>query len=603
MRFAYAEQPRPEGLAQAFLIGRDWIGGEACALALGDNLIYGDHLSRAAARRGRAGRRRHGVRLPGARPGALRRGHASTPPAARSRSSRSRPRRSPTGRSPAFISTTSRVTELAARIQPSARGELEITDLNQLYLDAGTLHVERLRRGCAWLDAGTPDSLLQAATFVQTIQSRPGMLVGCPEEVAFRMGCIDADALRDARTRRSARPSLAACCWNWPRASTHERRDRWRSPMCSCSRRRASATRAASSRRPGTPRRFAEARHPGAVRAGQPQPVAPARRRCAACTARSRPARRASWCASCAARSGTSRSISRHGSPTYGQHVGGRAERRELVPALDPGRLPARLLHARAGYRGDLQSHRRLRPAAERGVIWNDPDLALPGRSRPSDAMLSDKDRLLPRLRGLRDWFTYDGWRRWPAILVTGGSGQLATALARLPRRRACRSAVVGRPDFDFDRPETHRAAFARRRPALVVNAAAYTAVDAAETDAEAALPRQPRRPGAAGAPVRRGRHSADPRLHRLRVRRREGRALRRDRPDRAARRLRRQQSGTHGLAHDLPPVWNAPGTDAKTKQRITHILISGIGWAAVLPPLGAMVARHLTGDRYQGRS
>jgi glucose-1-phosphate thymidylyltransferase len=88
-----------------------------------------------------------------------------------------------------------RVTELAARVKPSARGELEITDLNRMYMEEGSLHVERLGRGCAWLDAGTPDSLLQAATFVQTIQSRQGMLVGCPEEVAYRMGWIDAAAL------------------------------------------------------------------------------------------------------------------------------------------------------------------------------------------------------------------------------------------------------------------------------------------------------------------------------------------------------------------------------------------------------------------------
>jgi glucose-1-phosphate thymidylyltransferase len=88
------------------------------------------------------------------------------------------------------------INEIAPRIRPSARGELEITDLNQVYLEMGALRVEKLSRGCAWLDAGTPDSLLQAATFVQTIQSRTGMLVGCPEEVAFRMGYIDADALR-----------------------------------------------------------------------------------------------------------------------------------------------------------------------------------------------------------------------------------------------------------------------------------------------------------------------------------------------------------------------------------------------------------------------
>ena len=88
------------------------------------------------------------------------------------------------------------VSDLARTIRPSGRGELEITDLNRLYLEAGLLAVERLSRGCAWLDAGTPDSLLQAAAFVQTIQSRTGMLVGCPEEVAFRMGFIDQDMLR-----------------------------------------------------------------------------------------------------------------------------------------------------------------------------------------------------------------------------------------------------------------------------------------------------------------------------------------------------------------------------------------------------------------------
>ena len=106
-----------------------------------------------------------------------------------------------------------------ARSALRARGELEITDLNRVYLEAGTLQVEKLSRGCAWLDAGTPDSLLQAATFVQTIQSRTGMLVGCPEEVAFRMGFIDAaDAAR--RTPAAwARPNWGACCWNWPKGS------------------------------------------------------------------------------------------------------------------------------------------------------------------------------------------------------------------------------------------------------------------------------------------------------------------------------------------------------------------------------------------------
>jgi glucose-1-phosphate thymidylyltransferase len=195
VRFSYAEQPRPEGLAQAFHIGRDWIAGEACALALGDNLIFGDHLSnllQSAAARPRGATvfayqvrdpERYGVVNMNAAGQAL--DIVEKPAAPRSNW--------------AVIGLyfyDARVSELAARVRPSARGELEITDLNRMYLEAGLLSVERLGRGCAWLDAGTPDSLLQAATFVQTIQSRQGMLVGCPEEVAFRMGWIDADRLR-----------------------------------------------------------------------------------------------------------------------------------------------------------------------------------------------------------------------------------------------------------------------------------------------------------------------------------------------------------------------------------------------------------------------
>jgi glucose-1-phosphate thymidylyltransferase len=195
VRFAYAEQQRPEGIAQAFLIGRDWIAGEACALALGDNLIHGDHLSallRAAATRPQGATvfayqvrdpERYGVVSFAANGRAV---DIVEKPAA------SQSNWAVTGLY--FYDHT--VSDLARTVRPSARGELEITDLNRMYLDAGTLAVERLSRGCAWLDAGTPDSLLQAATFVQTIQSRTGMLVGCPEEIAFRMGYIDADMLR-----------------------------------------------------------------------------------------------------------------------------------------------------------------------------------------------------------------------------------------------------------------------------------------------------------------------------------------------------------------------------------------------------------------------
>jgi glucose-1-phosphate thymidylyltransferase len=206
LNFSYAEQPRPDGIAQAFVIGRDWIGGEACALVLGDNLIFADHLS--AALRAAAARPigatvfAYRVRDP------ERYGVVSFDDSGHALEIVEKPAQpqshwAVTG----LYFYDERVCEFAASIAPSERGELEITDLNRLYLEEGTLHVDRLGRGCAWLDAGQPDSLLQAATFVQTIQDRQGMLVGCPEEVAFRMGYIDADALRD-RGRSLAKTDL-----------------------------------------------------------------------------------------------------------------------------------------------------------------------------------------------------------------------------------------------------------------------------------------------------------------------------------------------------------------------------------------------------------
>ncbi len=200
IRVDYAEQPRPDGLAQAFLIGRDWIGGQACALALGDNLIHADHLSAllraAAARPAGASVFAYEVRDP-ERYGVVTFDAAGRAVALEEKPTQPQSNWAVTG----LYFYDSRVSDLAATIRPSARGELEITDLNRLYLEAGALHVERLSRGCAWLDAGTPDSLLQAATFVQTIQTRTGLLVGCPEEVAFRMGFIDAAALRAQAAR------------------------------------------------------------------------------------------------------------------------------------------------------------------------------------------------------------------------------------------------------------------------------------------------------------------------------------------------------------------------------------------------------------------
>ncbi len=206
VRFAYAEQPRPEGIAQAFRIGAEWLTSEPVALALGDNLIHADQLSsllRAAAGRAEGATVfAYQVRDP------ERYGVVSFDPAGRAAQIVEKPAAplsnwAVTG----LYFYDHRVAERVARLSPSARGELEITDLNRLYLEDGTLHVERLSRGCAWLDAGTPDSLLQAATFVQTIQARQGLLVGCPEEVAFRMGYIDAAHLR-AEARRLGKTEL-----------------------------------------------------------------------------------------------------------------------------------------------------------------------------------------------------------------------------------------------------------------------------------------------------------------------------------------------------------------------------------------------------------
>ena len=193
--FTYAEQPRPEGLAQAFHIGRDWLAGEACALALGDNMIFGDHLS---AQLQEAAARKEGATVFAYRVADPERyGVVTMDEAGRALEIVEKPAQPKSNWAViGLYFYDARVTEMAAKVVPSARGELEITDLNRMYMEQGALNVQKLGRGCAWLDAGTPDSLMQASSFVQTIQQRQGMLVGCPEEVAFRMGFIDAAQLR-----------------------------------------------------------------------------------------------------------------------------------------------------------------------------------------------------------------------------------------------------------------------------------------------------------------------------------------------------------------------------------------------------------------------
>ncbi|MDP9095497.1 MAG: glucose-1-phosphate thymidylyltransferase RfbA, partial [Pseudomonadota bacterium] len=165
LRFTYAEQPKPEGLAQAFHIAADWLEGQPCALALGDNLIFGDHLSvmlrAAAARPEGATVFAYQVRDP-ERYGVVTMNQAGRAIEIIEKPAAPQSNWAVTG----LYFYDKNVTKYARQVKPSARGELEITDLNQIYLEQGTIHVERLGRGCAWLDAGMPDSLLQAATFV-----------------------------------------------------------------------------------------------------------------------------------------------------------------------------------------------------------------------------------------------------------------------------------------------------------------------------------------------------------------------------------------------------------------------------------------------------
>ena len=194
LALSYAEQPRPEGLAQAFRIGRDFIGADRVALALGDNVFFGhgfpEVLERAAARASGAtvfGYRvndpeRYGVVEFDASGRAV--GIEEKPKVARSNYA-------VTG----LYFYDNRVLDIAREIKPSERGELEITDVNRAYLDAGELRVELLGRGVAWLDTGTYQSLLLAQTFVEAIQERQGLKIACIEEIAFRKGWISRDEL------------------------------------------------------------------------------------------------------------------------------------------------------------------------------------------------------------------------------------------------------------------------------------------------------------------------------------------------------------------------------------------------------------------------
>ena len=194
MKFEYAEQPKPEGLAQAFLIGEGFLNGDSACLVLGDNIFYGSSiptkLRTAAALENGAVIFAYEVNDP------ERYGVVTFDDTGKVISLEEKPAQPKSNYAvPGIYFYDQEVTNYARNLKPSPRGELEITDLNRIYMEQGLLSVQVLGRGVAWLDAGTHESLIQAGLYVQAVESRQGLQISCPEEIAFRMGFIDAKQL------------------------------------------------------------------------------------------------------------------------------------------------------------------------------------------------------------------------------------------------------------------------------------------------------------------------------------------------------------------------------------------------------------------------
>ena len=200
LSFGYAEQPRPEGIAQAFIIGRDFVGSDRVCLILGDNIFYGhgfpDKLHNAVSQKERATIFGYWVKNP------QRYGVVTFDADDRVIDIVEKPREPKSNWAvTGLYFYDNRVLDIAAELKPSDRGELEITDVNSAYLKMQALRVDKLGRGIAWLDTGTPETLMQAANFIETIEERQGLKIACIEEIAYRMGYIDGDQLE-----RLARP-------------------------------------------------------------------------------------------------------------------------------------------------------------------------------------------------------------------------------------------------------------------------------------------------------------------------------------------------------------------------------------------------------------
>jgi len=198
IRIDYAEQPTPGGLAQAYLIAEEWLGGAPSCLVLGDNIFYGHGFTESLRRAGNRGEGAsvfgYWVRDP-ERYGVAEFDGEGKVVGLEEKPSRPSSSYAVTG----LYFYDGRAPEFAASLKPSARGELEITDLNKIYLERGELQLERLGRGIAWLDTGTHESLMQASAFIETIENRQGLKIACPEEIAFHAGWIDeADVRRQA---------------------------------------------------------------------------------------------------------------------------------------------------------------------------------------------------------------------------------------------------------------------------------------------------------------------------------------------------------------------------------------------------------------------